>query len=198
MSLFGAFKRKNDASVNIEPAYEPETEAKGDLDFVKGRTETAEEVIQAHLAEEARALEEAKQAEVQKKAAAEAAKEDVSAADSAVITEDVPAAGNAAVAENGAAPASIVSEYVPPKNFADALEENPIPESEKIFQKVPVTQHDPVINLPEFHPSDEPAIALIRGDEGFLAEDLVSGMMAMGNCEDDAKDRLMSLLAQPA
>ena len=42
MSLFGAFKRKNDASVNIEPAYEPETEAKGDLDFVNGQTETAE------------------------------------------------------------------------------------------------------------------------------------------------------------
>ncbi|MCR5129012.1 MAG: hypothetical protein K6B69_13035 [Lachnospiraceae bacterium] len=168
MSLFGAFKRKNDASVNIEPAYEPETEAKGDLDFVKGRTETAEEVIQAHLEEEARALEEAKQAEVQKKAAAEAS------------------------------PAIVVPEYDPPKNFADALEENPIPESGKICQKIPVTQQDPVINLPEFHPSDEPAIALIRGDEGFLAKDLVSGMMAMGNCEDDAKDRLMSLLAQPA
>ena len=35
MSLLGAFKHKQDASFNIEPAYEPETEAKGELDFVK-------------------------------------------------------------------------------------------------------------------------------------------------------------------
>ena len=40
MPLLGAFKRKQDASFNIEPAYEPETEAKGELDFVKGQAET--------------------------------------------------------------------------------------------------------------------------------------------------------------
>ena len=180
MSLFGAFKRKSDASVNIEPAYEPETEAKGELDFVNGQAETAEEVIQAHLEAEARAQEEAKLAEAQKKVAEEAAK----ASEAAAKTED--------------APAIVVPEYVPPRNLLDELEEETIPESEKIYQKIPVTQHEPVINLPEFHPSDEPAIALIRGDEGFLAQDLVSGMMAVGNCEDDAKDRLMTLLAQPA
>ncbi|MBR3734550.1 MAG: hypothetical protein IKN07_01605 [Lachnospiraceae bacterium] len=184
MSLFGAFKRKSDASVNIEPAYEPETEAKGELDFVNGQAETAEEVIQAHLEEEARAQEEAKLAEAQKKAAEEAAKANETAADSAAEPEKTPAI--------------VVPEYVPPKNLLDELEEETIPESEKICQKIPVTQHEPVINLPEFHPSDEPAIALIRGDEGFLAKDLVSGMMAVGNCEDDAKDRLMTLLAQPA
>ena len=184
MSLFGAFKRKSDASVNIEPAYEPETEAKGELDFVNGQAETAEEVIQAHLEEEARAQEEAKLAEAQKKAAEEAAKASEAAAKSVAKTED--------------APAIVVPEYVPPRNLLDELEEETIPESEKICQKIPVTQHEPVINLPEFHPSDEPAIALIRGDEGFLAKDLVSGMMAVGNCEDDAKDRLMTLLAQPA
>ena len=153
MSLLGAFKRKQDASFNIEPAYEPETEAKEELDFVKGQAETAEEVIQAHLEE---------------------------------------------VKEKESTPTIVVPEYIPPQSLAAELEEAMIPESEKIYQKVPVTQHEPVINLPEFRPSDEPAIALIRGDEGFLAKDLVSGLMAMGSCESDAKDRLITLLAQPA
>ena len=194
MSLFGAFKRKNDASVNIEPAYEPETEAKGDLDFVNGQAETAEDVIKAHLEEEAKAEEAAKIAEAQKNAAEETAKAEASAkADEATADTAAPAE-----ADTKAAPEIVVPEYVPPKSLLNELEENVVPESEKIYQKVPVTQHEVVINLPEFHPSDEPAIALIRGDEGFLARDLVSGMMAMGNCEDDARDRLMTLLAQPA
>ena len=193
MSLLGAFKRKQDASFNIEPAYEPETEAKGELDFVKGQAETAEEVIQAHL-------EEVKAKEAAAENAESIATEQAEAAENTdtVVSETPSDNETTAAAEKESTPAIVVPEYVPPRSLAAELEETMIPESEKIYQKVPVTQHEPVINLPEFHPSDEPAIALIRGDEGFLAKDLVSGLMAMGSCESDAKDRLITLLAQPA
>ena len=174
MSLF---KRKTGASVNIEPAYEPETVPSGELDFVKGsESETAEEVIQAHLQE---------MNKVSETAAAQAAEP---AAES-IAERTVPAEP-----ETTGTPGIMVPEYNPAKSM-QAAESS---EVEFITQKVPVTQHELVLNLPEFHPSEAPAIALIRGNEGYFAKDLVSGKVAMGKSEIEAREKLITLLAQPA
>ena len=143
MSFLGNRKHKSTVEeISIAPSAPSADVSDEDLEFVKGQTETAEDVINAFYAKQ--------------KAEAEAAQET--------------------------------------KNIASE-EDN---ETEYIYQKVPVTQHELVLDLPEFHPSDAPAIAVIRGDEGFLAKDLVSGIMALGRCESEARERLNLLLAQPA
>ncbi len=161
MSLFGNLKHKSTVDeISIAPSAPSADVSDEDLEFVKGRAESAEDVINAYNAK--------LKAEAEAKAAMEAAL--------AAQKEEKE------------------TETMMPEE--DNQTENT--EIEYVYQKVPVIQHELVLDLPEFHPSDEPAIAVIRGDEGFLAKDLVSGIMALGRCESEARERLNLLLAQPA